>query len=70
VCKYERQCAVNSKDVKLYIMCVSGDDPSVKFINAQFFIVTSQGINVLRGCMHFVLLVKIHVKPLPKSYPC
>jgi hypothetical protein len=48
---------------------VSGEVASVKFINTHFFIVTGEGINVLRSSFHFVLVVKIHVKPLPKRYP-
>ena len=70
MCKCKRQYAVNSEDVKLCKMCVSGDAASVKFINIQTFILTYERINVLTSCLYFVLVVKIHVQPLPKSYPC
>jgi len=47
-------------------VCVSGDIASVKFFNPHFCIATCEGINVLRGCLHCVFVVKIHVKHLPK----
>jgi hypothetical protein len=38
---------------------VFGDAVSVKFVNTRFFIVTCETINVLRGCLIFVLVVKV-----------
>jgi ABC-type xylose transport system permease subunit len=40
----------------------------VKFINTHFFIVTGEGMYVLRGCFHFILVVENHVKPLSKTF--